>query len=67
MERVIFKHVFNFLRDNRVINIHQSRFQPGDSTICQLTLLYQQFCRALDEKKDIRIIFCDISKAFDRV
>jgi hypothetical protein len=25
------------------------------------------FCLALDSKKDVRIVFCDISKAFDRV
>ena len=35
----------------------------------QLAFLYHKFCEALDKKKDIhvRVIFCDISKAFDRV
>ena len=29
--------------------------------------MYHEFCKALDAKKDIRIVFCDISKAFDKV
>ena len=33
----------------------------------QLTYLYNVFCQALDEGKEVRAVFCDISKAFDRV
>ena len=33
----------------------------------QLSYLYHKFCEALDQKKEVRLIFCDISKAFDRV
>ncbi len=33
----------------------------------QLTFLYNTFCRALDDGKEVRVVFCDISKAFDRV
>ena len=29
--------------------------------------MYHEFCKALDDKKDVRIVFCDISKAFNRV
>ena len=66
-EKVVFKHVYNYVRDNLLISIHQSGFTVGDSTIHQLLYLYDTFCKALDEKKDVRIIFCDQSKAFDRV
>ena len=45
----------------------QSGFVPGDSTINQLAYLYNFFCKALDSGKEIRAIFCDISRAFDRV
>ena len=41
--------------------------KSGDSTVNQLAYLYHVFSQALDEKKDVRIVFCDISKAFDRV
>ena len=66
-EKLIFKHVFNYLRDNNLISIHQSGFIPGDSTVNQLLYMYNLFCCALNEKKDVRIVFCDQSKAFDRV
>ena len=33
----------------------------------QLAYLYNTFCKALNDKKDARIVFCDQSKAFDRV
>ena len=39
----------------------------GDSTVNQLTDIYNTFCRALDNGMEVRVIFCDISKAFDRV
>ena len=35
--------------------------------ILQLTGLYNTFCQALDEGKEVRAVFCDVSKAFDRV
>ena len=66
-EKLIFKHVFNYLRDNELISVHQSGFIPGDSTVNQLLYMYDLFCKALNEKKDVRIVFCDQSKAFDRV
>ena len=33
----------------------------------QLTILCNIFCQALDANKEIGVVFCDISKAFDRV
>ena len=33
----------------------------------QLTFLYKILWQALDASKEIQVIFCDISKAFDRV
>ena len=63
----VFKYVFNFLRDNELLSNLQSGFMPGDSTSCQLTYLYDFIARALDEGKEVRAVFCDISKAFDKV
>ena len=62
LERLVFKHLFNHLRDNNLLSPLQSGFIPGDSTVNQLTFLYNTLCKALD-----RAVFCDISKAFDRV
>ncbi len=33
----------------------------------QLIYIYNDICKALDEGKEVRAVFCDISKAFDRV
>ncbi len=67
LERIVFKYLFNYLRDNGLLSKDQSGFQPGDSTVNQLAFLYNFLCKSLDEKKDVHIVFCDISKAFDRV
>ncbi len=63
----MFKHVYNFFHEHNSLTVHQSGFRQNDSTTNQLAYLYHIFCEALDMKKDIRIVFCDISKAFDRV
>lgn len=67
LEKIIHKHVFNYFRDHNIITALQSGFVPGDSTVNQLVDIYNTFCKALDEGKEVRAIFCDISKAFDRV
>ena len=36
-------------------------------TVNQLPFLYNTFCQALDSGKEVRAVFCDIRKAFDRV
>ena len=67
MERIIHKHVHNFFLSTNFISPFQSGFSPGDSTTNQLLFLYNSFMRAVDEGKEVRVVFCDISKAFDRV
>ena len=66
-ERIIFKHLFNFLKDTDFFTPVQSGFMPGDSTVNQLTFLYDKFCNALDNGLEVRAVFFDISKAFDKV
>ena len=55
------------MNDNNVIYKYQSGFQPGDSTVNQLVDIYNTIISSLDKGKDVRFIFCDISKAFDKV
>ena len=66
-EMLIFQYLFNHLQDNNLLSSLQSGFISGDSTISQLTFLYNTFYQALDAGKEVRAVFCDISKAFDRV
>ena len=67
LERLVFKYLYNHLLENNILTSFQSGFRPGDSTVNQLTYLYDTFCHELDSEKEIRVVFCDISKAFDRV
>ena len=66
-EKLVHKHVYNVFSSNRVLSSLQSGFVPGDSNVNQLMSTYDVFCKALDDGKEVRSVFCDISKAFDRV
>ena len=63
----MFKYIYNFFRDHYIISIWQSGFIPGCSTVCQLIEIYNTFCKAVSDGKEIRVVFLDISRAFDRV
>ena len=67
LERIVFKHLYNHFLENDILTPLQSGFIPGDSTVDQLLFLYNAVCKALDAGKEVRVIFCDIGKAFDRV
>ena len=67
LEKIVHKNLFNFTRDHEILTSLQSGFIPGDSTVNQLVDIYNTFCRALDDGKEVRAVFCDVSKAFDRV
>ncbi len=66
-ERVVYKHLSNYFLSNRLLYKYQSGFQAGHSTVHQLVEMYDDVCTALDKREDYCMIFCDISKAFDRV
>jgi len=57
MERCIFKYLHNHLKDNNIITTFQSGFTRGDSTINQLTDLTNSFYSAIDEGKEVRVLF----------
>ena len=68
MERCVQKHLSQlYLNDHSIITPFQSGFQAGDSTVNQLLYLCNEISNALDNNKELCIIFLDISKAFDRV
>ena len=50
-----------------MISIWQSGFIPGCSTVYRLIEIYNTFCKAVSDGKEIRVVFLDISRAFDRV
>ena len=67
MERCVHKYLYNYITSHQMITPFQSGFVQGDSTIYQLLHTYHTFCEAIDSGKEVRAVFCDITKAFDRV
>ena len=66
LERLIFKHMYNCFLDNN-LNKYQSGFLPKHSTTFQLVDIFHHVCQSFDNKQFSCMVFCDISKAFDRV
>ena len=67
MERVVYKHLYNHFVSHNLIYCKQSGFLRGHSTVFQLIDIFDQIARSLDDKTVTCMVFCDISKAFDRV
>ncbi len=51
MERLVFKYIYNHLYSNNLIYRQHSGFLPGNSTVYQLIDIYNQICKAIDEKQ----------------
>ena len=68
-ERIIYNSLFNYFQSNRLFTSSQSGFLPGDSCIAQLLSIIHEIQTAFDENPtvDVRGVFLDISKAFDKV
>ena len=58
---------FIFSMETGFLYKFQSGFRPGDSTINQLIFLVHKIYEALEDGKEVRAVFLDISKAFDKV
>ena len=67
MDRLIYKHIYNNLISKNLIYEKQPGFLTGHSTVYQLIDIFHQICQGIDTKSYTCMIFCDISKAFDRV
>ena len=66
-ERLIFNEMFRFLIENNLISSNQSGFKPGDSCINQLLSITHEIYKSFDDGFEVRGVFLDISKAFDKV
>ena len=68
-ERVIYNSLFNYFLSNKLFTPSQSGFLPGDSCIVQLLSTIHEIQTVFDENAtvDVRGVFLDLSKAFDKV
>jgi len=67
MERLVHNKMYDYLTKNSLLSPLNSGFKKQDSASNQLTALYDKICKSLEEKHDVRVVFLDLSKAFDRV
>ena len=69
LEKLIFDSLYHHLDKNSLLNQNQSGFRPGDSTVNQLLSIVNSIFSAFDcnPTLDVRSVYLDISKAFDRV
>ena len=66
-ERLIYNEMFGFFLDKGLISANQSGFKPGDSCINQLLSITHNICKSFDDGYEVRGVFLDMSKTFDKV
>ena len=68
-QKILFSSMFEYLQENCLPCDNKSGFQPSDSCEYQLLSIVYDIYESFDcnPLKDVRGIFLDISKAFDRV
>ena len=68
-EKIIFDRLYKFLLQEDLLNPNQSGFRPSDSCVNQLIAITHEIFEAFDcnPSLEVRSVFLDISKAFDKV
>ena len=68
-EKLIFSSLFKYLENNNLLNPHQSGFRPGNSCVHQLLSITYDIYKSFHANPSLEVkgIFLDMSKAFDRV
>ena len=66
-EKLIFNKIFKFFIESELISPNQLGFKPGDSCINQLLAITHEIYKSFDDGFEVRGVFLDISKAFDKV
>ena len=67
MERIVYKYVYNHLQSQKLIYQYQSGFLPKNSTVHQLLEIYNDILNSFEKIEINCFVFCDFSKAFDKV
>ena len=65
-ERLIYDSSFKYFIENNVISPNQSGFKPGDSCTNQLISITHEIYQSFDDGFEVRGVFLDKSKAFDK-
>ena len=68
-KKIIFNSIFEYFEESNLLCPNQSGFRPSDSCEYQVLSILHEIYKSFDCNlpKDVRGIFVDLSKAFDRV
>ena len=66
-EKMVFQKMYNHFIANNLITKNQSGFRPNDSVTNQLISLVESIHSAFDINHEVRSVYLDMSKAFDKV
>ena len=61
-----FNEMFKFFIENQLISTNQSGFQTGGSSINQLLPTTHEIYKSFDKGFEVRLVFLDILKVFDK-
>lgn len=67
MEKIIVRHIRNFISELPVISDRQHGFCPRRSTVSNLLSCLSSWTKSFNEKEPIDVIYLDYEKAFDKV
>ena len=59
--------MFTFSTESNLFFPNQSGFRPGNSCVNQLLAITHKICKSFDEGFEVRGVFLDASKAFNKV
>ena len=69
LKKIIFNRIYNFHLEERILNPDQLYFRLSDSYVDQLIAITYEIFEAFDcnPRLEVRSVFLDISKSFDKV
>ena len=67
LERSMFNEMFKFFIENELISSNQSGFKSSDSCVNELVSITHEIYKSFEKGHEVRVVFLDISKEFDKV
>ena len=66
-ERVVRKHIVDYMEENHLFNPGQHGFRNGRSCLSQLIAHFDHVTKLLENNQNVDVVYLDFSKAFDKV
>jgi len=66
-EKLVVKHLSNYLLSNNLVDIHQHGFVPNRSTCTQLLVMTHDWASFINEHRHFHCVYFDQKNAFDKI